>query len=183
MLYYRHVKHSGGESQKFFLLNCGLNVLNSGWLVYGNFLFWPNYRTCTDETQGDDSTFWVIGILIVLGFVTLLKCCAVSTVMVCFAPLIIRTYRTEYGLAQPSSHGILKKLAAYKFNSRNTECTECIICMEDYRTSDSITPMPCNSKHVFHSKCIKKWLKKNNSCPLCKTSVTMASIRRQQLAA
>lgn len=41
---------------------------------------------------------------------------------------------------------------------------ECAICL------DSIYPakykLPC--KHLFHVKCIKKWLKHSQSCPVCR---------------
>jgi len=35
----------------------------------------------------------------------------------------------------------------------------------------SITPLPCNRMHVFHTKCIKEWLPQQDICPLCKRQV------------
>ena len=28
--------------------------------------------------------------------------------------------------------------------------------------------MPCHIKHIFHGNCIRDWLNRQNSCPLCK---------------
>lgn len=28
--------------------------------------------------------------------------------------------------------------------------------------------MPCNVKHVFHTRCIRDWLKVDGKCPICR---------------
>ena len=38
----------------------------------------------------------------------------------------------------------------------------CTICLEDVRSF----PLECG--HVFHNKCILKWLKDNDTCPNCR---------------
>ncbi len=47
-------------------------------------------------------------------------------------------------------------------------CKECLICLEDIEKGDDIITLKCHRSHFFHSECIKKWLKYNISCPLCK---------------
>ena len=51
-----------------------------------------------------------------------------------------------------------------KFGDTFTD-DECSICIMKYRVTEKIKILPC--KHIFHKKCIKKWLKKNDTCPLC----------------
>jgi hypothetical protein len=41
----------------------------------------------------------------------------------------------------------------------------CAICFENFNLNVGV-PMPC--LHVFHIKCIRGWLEKGNSCPLCR---------------
>ncbi|CAD8062959.1 unnamed protein product [Paramecium primaurelia] len=42
----------------------------------------------------------------------------------------------------------------------------CYICQEDFRNGEQIAMMNCN--HGFHEDCIAKWLRMNNSCPVCR---------------
>ena len=42
--------------------------------------------------------------------------------------------------------------------------------MAKYKGSDIIKEFPC--KHIFHKKCLLKWLKQSNKCPLCKHDIT-----------
>ena len=51
----------------------------------------------------------------------------------------------------------------------------CSICLEDFKSekNNDITYMTCN--HMFHKKCLKRWLKHDKkydlytgSCPLCR---------------
>ena len=41
-----------------------------------------------------------------------------------------------------------------------------------------VTPMPCDIRHVFHTKCIEEWFLNENCCPMCKTPITNAEMRR-----
>jgi len=41
----------------------------------------------------------------------------------------------------------------------------CSICLNENKKYRNLT---CSCGHTFHKKCIKRWLKNNNTCPLCK---------------
>jgi len=47
---------------------------------------------------------------------------------------------------------------------------ECSICMDPFCEKEfkRVLP-PCG--HLFHKKCIDKWLKKNPSCPICRVAL------------
>ena len=42
----------------------------------------------------------------------------------------------------------------------------CSICIDDFINHNKVSKLICN--HLFCTKCIKKWLKINKKCPLCK---------------
>jgi len=44
----------------------------------------------------------------------------------------------------------------------------CAICMEEYVLHDKLRRMVC--EHDFHVECLDRWLRVNNSCPLCRRS-------------
>ena len=50
----------------------------------------------------------------------------------------------------------------------------CVICMEDFKNGDKSTNLPC--LHMFHTDCIQNWLKKQNTCPICKFKLTQDNI-------
>lgn len=41
----------------------------------------------------------------------------------------------------------------------------CIICLSNIKSNEYILQFEC---HSFHKKCINKWLKITNNCPLCR---------------
>ncbi len=51
------------------------------------------------------------------------------------------------------------------------EKKKCTICLDNFENKDRIINLSC--LHMFHSACIRKWLKKNNTCPICKNQVEM----------
>lgn len=57
---------------------------------------------------------------------------------------------------------------------------ECVVCFETYEADQQVVELPCDERHFFHTKCIEDWLKKNNSCPLCKKPITQEDLRRQK---
>ena len=39
--------------------------------------------------------------------------------------------------------------------SKFSEHEECVICLLPFESSDMVTPLPCDKRHYFHSKCIE----------------------------
>ena len=57
------------------------------------------------------------------------------------------------------------------------EKKNCVICLEDFKNHDKAIILPCI--HLFHKNCIKNWLKKKNTCPICKFKLTGSNIESQ----
>lgn len=56
------------------------------------------------------------------------------------------------------------------FNSLGDQQPVCPICIEDFKKSVRCLQMPC--KHLFHAKCLKRWLKTKDTCPVCRVSLS-----------
>jgi len=51
----------------------------------------------------------------------------------------------------------------------NIKLPECVICLEKIKPENSKTI--CENKHCYHKKCIRKWLKKERTCPICRNHI------------
>ncbi|GJN15125.1 hypothetical protein PR202_gb02016 [Eleusine coracana subsp. coracana] len=73
---------------------------------------------------------------------------------------------------------ILQSLRMVKHTPFNTKhfSTEmdrrCSICQEEFEAGEEIGKLSCG--HNYHVHCIKQWLSRKNSCPVCKTAVSKA---------
>jgi hypothetical protein len=47
--------------------------------------------------------------------------------------------------------------------------SECSICLETYRSGQEVSILSCS--HEYHSSCIKEWMIKNRSCPMCRKDI------------
>ena len=50
-------------------------------------------------------------------------------------------------------------------NDDEDEDVTCTICIGVINDGDKVGVLPCN--HLFHSSCLKEWIKRRNVCPLC----------------
>lgn len=64
-------------------------------------------------------------------------------------------------------------LVNYKTSDRNTNI-QCAICLENQESNESWSKLIC--EHEYHSKCVIQWLRVNNVCPVCRSSVVLSSI-------
>ncbi|XP_057290168.1 uncharacterized protein LOC130612840 [Hydractinia symbiolongicarpus] len=51
--------------------------------------------------------------------------------------------------------------------SKNVSCT---VCLEDYEDGEELMLCPCG--HGYHRECIKKWILRKNTCPLCNVLIS-----------
>jgi hypothetical protein len=49
----------------------------------------------------------------------------------------------------------------------------CIICREDMAIAAGLKKLPCG--HVFHLSCLRSWLERQQTCPICRTSILPAA--------
>lgn len=57
--------------------------------------------------------------------------------------------------------------------ARRQEVTnsDCSICLASFDIGEMLISLPCDKKHSFHASCIRQWLERQNSCPLCQKLV------------
>jgi len=85
----------------------------------------------------------------------------------------VHTFFEEYIRAWIRSH--LVGLSEEQIDFLHTERWEggsesiCIICLEPFVLGDEITVLVC--QHIFHSACIRPWLRLHNTCPTCRSLV------------
>eukprot|EP01084_Bolivina_argentea_P282556 483683_1 len=66
-----------------------------------------------------------------------------------------------------SQYALEKQCTDIEITKRDMKKSKkCSICQEKWKIGGDATALPC--KHFFHDLCILEWLKKNNSCPLCR---------------
>ena len=49
------------------------------------------------------------------------------------------------------------------------ECCACSVCLQPYSEDDTVKRLPC--LHVFHARCIDRWLAHSPSCPYCRLDI------------
>jgi hypothetical protein len=71
----------------------------------------------------------------------------------------------------------INSLDIKKYKRCNINTVDCSICYEKVKPSEYIRELNCN--HIFHKKCIDKWLllsmknKENINCPICRTTINL----------
>ena len=64
----------------------------------------------------------------------------------------------------------LEEIEVDEESSKKLDNKDCLICLEKFLIKDKICYLPCN--HLFHSICIKNWIKIKKECPLCKRAIS-----------
>ena len=77
----------------------------------------------------------------------------------------------------PASDRALEKLKKFSMNEKyckkdkkgKIELPNCCICLTEIQKGEKTVLLPCG--HMFHWKCCLTWLKKNNTCPMCRFEI------------
>ena len=119
-------------------------------------------------------------IMLIFGYLEMLKCCCIGTVICCLIPIIFFTSRqAQRPNWMPAPPQFVQNLYHTRFRAPAQAGNEefvCSICLLEYSENDEIIQLPCDERHFFHSGCITEWLNKNNNCPLCKAPITQDAL-------
>ena len=114
---------------------------------------------------------WVWILLLPFMFV----CC----VLCCIAPLLIGgaiSASNGFGETISKASGLnayFDKNQRVANDSDAKDDNRCVICMLDFdpESNDQVVEVNCPGKHVFHTECIKNWVKEKTECPTCRTEL------------
>jgi len=73
----------------------------------------------------------------------------------------------------PASEQSINKLKEFEFASGICKNSECSVCQDDYKTGDKCVSLPC--EHNYHKDCVVEWLKRHDSCPICRKPISTPS--------
>ena len=130
---------------------------------------------------GNLNQWLVLSVLIVVAIVGVVCCPCISYI----------SYYVYRELAKEKPVGMLKKelrqLSEQKYHKglhENEDDDEpiCVVCQLEFEEGESVRQLPCEGKHVFHKECIDVWLRRNDTCPLCKTHFTDKGKEREEAA-
>lgn len=63
-----------------------------------------------------------------------------------------------------------KEYAADSKEKGRSDTAMCPICLQDYKKGDKLAVLPvCH--HVYHSRCVTRWLRVRGDCPICRKHV------------
>jgi hypothetical protein len=163
-----HVKKSKIDSYFYMLVAYLFLVGNSSWFIYGNILYYREDHPNRDETTQNRVT---IKLMLYLGYLTMCKCFLYSCVLMIGIPMILHVRRQREDF-EAASDNLLARFAVVKFDGLFDMTEECVICLHELTGEEgTVVRLPCNDKHVFHRYCIREWMKKKNTCPLCNLEI------------
>merc|ERR1712194_619588 len=47
---------------------------------------------------------------------------------------------------------------------------QCVVCLVEFQAGDDLEKLP-HCEHLFHSGCIRRWLERTSSCPICRRTL------------
>lgn len=77
--------------------------------------------------------------------------------------------RQEPAPTEPScglKSAVISKLPTERRKATASEDDVCHVCMEQYKAGKRVAQLPCS--HRFCRSCIKPWLSKHHTCPVCR---------------
>ncbi|TDG95426.1 hypothetical protein CCPUN_04020 [Cardinium endosymbiont of Culicoides punctatus] len=103
-----------------------------------------------------------------------------------------KNYITPLMLAEANGHNHFIELLSLDVFDRSAKKPEsvsldiyldkCSICLDQFKTEDSIVVLPCSVHHRFHKDCIVKCINTGNKiCPICRQLISEDFIKKDKL--
>ena len=119
----------------------------------------------------------VDGIYVLLQIVLILITIISSAFIICF--MLYWEYKGRNIAAQrmnERNQELIKAMRIFDFsNLLFSEATECVICLQTFKSDDKIVQLRCSKFHIFHFECLKDHMNSNSEsnekCPLCRQTI------------
>ncbi|KAF7246529.1 hypothetical protein EYD10_07318 [Varanus komodoensis] len=118
--------------------------------------------------MGTTECFWKIYLCAYSLILTL-----VTYLLLCYMPgqIIVRheekgTHNSKTELQKAVHSLALRKLKKGEFDLAEETC---VVCLEKYKPREVVRILTC--RHVFHRRCIDRWLLKRGICPICNCAI------------
>ncbi|KAL8261911.1 hypothetical protein R6Q59_025960 [Mikania micrantha] len=125
-------------------------------------------------TTGDDSFDNNMMIILAVLLCALICALGLNSIVRCFfrcgrTIFLGNTRHNEAGTGQNvRTKGKLSEIPVVVYRSEmKIPATDCPICLGDFSEGETMRILP-KCKHLFHVKCIDKWLMSHSSCPICR---------------
>ncbi|KAL4488027.1 hypothetical protein ABPG72_009365 [Tetrahymena utriculariae] len=156
------------------ILTILINMAHFILFIFGNLIIY-------DKTEFNQTFIYkTSSVYLLIGFLTF---CIPIMILVAFLisiPILLFGYifsiRKILNLSQQKDELKQNKLIKAESVTQDNILTtfykkDCSICLSMYEVGDDVIFLPCNKNHNFHEDCIKRWLKVNNSCPVCRQNI------------
>lgn len=160
---------------------CFLDLLQISWSLYGLVLFYSmeNSKSWSVCFDGIPTMTYMIAICSYIGLLSIFRMTIVIVFFMMAKCIHARNERTRQRgqvvrirFPRITFSKYLDQLALSNSISESFASESvCPICCDQFQNSDEIVILSCNIKHIFHPDCVKSWLDKNDTCPLCKERV------------
>lgn len=135
--------------------------------MFGNVWFYT-CPACSEQAPDlTDLTFT----LIILGYIYVSSPCLLCCCICMCLPVIIVVMLYLQPQQHPASEAAINKLQPMIFDDSEQENKECVICFVAFNENEEILQLKCGENHTFHPECLKKWLRINNACPICRSTI------------
>ncbi|MBA0650491.1 hypothetical protein Goklo_017907 [Gossypium klotzschianum] len=192
----RHGHISGTLSTRFDVLvdrfKMVLDCFFAVWFIIGNMWIFGGHSSPSDAPK----MYRLCVVFLTFSFIGYAMPFILCAAICCCLPCIISVlgFREHFSPTRGATMESISALPAYRFKSKKIgnvddpdvscgvlasgtakervisgEDAVCCICLAAYADDDELRELPCI--HVFHVKCVDKWLRINACCPLCKTEV------------
>jgi len=146
-----------------------LNIYYSLTFIYGQILYFQQDSDCAIEAPVLDK---VTLVYILLGYIYIgIPLLFAVLACVCLPFVLVGVYFFSKKKQVGVKEDVINKLPVIRYNSNLTGNTECSICMLEYKEGDKLIQLKCSPMHYFHEDCLKKWLRINGLCPICRAKV------------
>jgi hypothetical protein len=136
-------------------------------VVMGELYMWGSYYSSGGVTDPLCGTITSITTTIVLAF----------CIRIFIATLFCYSMHDPDVLAEARRRGLskwdLEVLPTFVFSKLEdvNNPDGCSICLNTFTMGEMLISLPCDKRHSFHANCIRQWLHRQNSCPLCQKQV------------